>query len=228
MRVLLVEDEVALAEAIAASLKKENYTVDVSYDGLDGLDQGLTGIYDVILLDIMLPKMNGVEVLRELRREKIITPVIMLTAKSTIDDKLNSFETGADDYITKPFHTKELIARIRAVSRRKGEIEDAVIKFGDLALDTKLCEISCIETGQSMKLSAKEFQMLEYMLKNKRQVITKEQFIEKVWGFESDAEYNSVEVYISFIRKKMSFIGCTTKIKAVRGIGYVLEEQKDD
>ncbi|MBO5418201.1 MAG: response regulator transcription factor [Clostridia bacterium] len=228
MRVLLVEDEVALAEAVAASLKKENYTVDVSYDGLDGLDQGLTGIYDVILLDIMLPKMNGVEVLRELRREKIITPVIMLTAKSTIDDKLNSFETGADDYITKPFHTKELIARIRAVSRRKGEIEDAVIKFGDLALDTKLCEISCIETGQSMKLSAKEFQMLEYMLKNKRQVITKEQFIEKVWGFESDAEYNSVEVYISFIRKKMSFIGCTTKIKAVRGIGYVLEEQKDD
>ena len=228
MRVLLVEDEVALAEAIAASLKKENYTVDVSYDGLDGLDQGLTGIYDVILLDIMLPKMNGVEVLRELRREKIITPVIMLTAKSTIDDKLNSFETGADDYITKPFYTKELIARIRAVSRRKGEIEDAVIKFGDLALDTKLCEISCIETGQSMKLSAKEFQMLEYMLKNKRQVITKEQFIEKVWGFESDAEYNSVEVYISFIRKKMSFIGCTTKIKAVRGIGYVLEEQKDD
>ena len=228
MRVLLVEDEVALAEAVAASLKKENYTVDVSYDGLDGLDQGLTGIYDVILLDIMLPKMNGVEVLRELRREKIITPVIMLTAKSTIDDKLNSFETGADDYITKPFHTKELIARIRAGSRRKGEIEDAVIKFGDLALDTKLCEISCIETGQSMKLIAKEFQMLEYMLKNKRQVITKEQFIEKVWGFESDAEYNSVEVYISFIRKKMSFIGCTTKIKAVRGIGYVLEEQKDD
>ena len=126
MRVLLVEDEVALAEAVAASLKKENYTVDVSYDGLDGLDQGLTGIYDVILLDIMLPKMNGVEVFRELRREKIITPVIMLTAKSTIDDKLNSFETGADDYITKPFHTKELIARIRAVSRRKGEIEDAI------------------------------------------------------------------------------------------------------
>jgi DNA-binding response OmpR family regulator len=228
MRVLLVEDEVALAEAVAASLKKENYTVDVSYDGLDGLDQGLAGIYDVILLDIMLPKMNGVEVLRELRREKVMTPVIMLTAKSTIDDKLNSFETGADDYITKPFHTKELIARIRAVSRRKGEIEDAVIKFGDLGLDTKLCEISCIETGQTMKLSAKEFQMLEYMLKNRRQVITKEQFIEKVWGFDSDAEYNSVEVYISFIRKKMSFIGCTTKIKAVRGIGYVLEEQKND
>jgi DNA-binding response OmpR family regulator len=228
MRILLVEDEHALAEAVATALKKENYTVDVSYDGVDGLDQGMSGIYDVILLDIMLPKMNGVEVLRELRRENIITPVIMLTAKSTLDDKLNSFDLGADDYITKPFQIKELAARIRAVSRRRGEIEDSTMVFGDLCLDTKLCEISCPQTGQTMKLSAKEFQMLEYMMKNRRQVITKEQFIEKVWGFESDAEYNSVEVYISFIRKKMSFIGCTTKIKAVRGLGYLLEEQKDD
>lgn len=225
----MVEDEYALADALAASLKKEKYTVDIAYDGVDGLDQGLAGIYDVILLDIMLPKMNGADVLRELRREKIFTPVIMLTAKSTLEDKLSSFDLGADDYITKPFQFKELLARIRAVSRRQGEITDSVITVGDLALDTRLCEISCTSTGQTMRLSAKEFQLLEYLMKNRRQVITKEQFIEKVWGFESDAEYNSVEVYISFVRKKMNFIGCTSaKIRAVRGIGYVLEEQKDD
>ncbi len=228
MRILLVEDESGLADALAESLCKEHYSVDVSYDGADGLDQGLTGIYDVILLDIMLPKMNGAEVLKELRREKITTPVIMLTARTSLEDKLHSFDLGADDYITKPFQTSELVARIRAVSRRRGEIEESVLKVGDLALDTKLCEISCTATGQSMKLSAKEFQMLEYMMKNSRQVITKEQFIEKIWGFESDAEYNSVEVYISFIRKKMTFIGCTTRIKAMRGLGYRLEEQKDD
>lgn len=228
MRVLLIEDEYALADALAASLKKDNYTVDVSYDGEDGLDQALTGIYDVIVLDIMIPKMNGIEVLRSIRDEKLATPVIMLTAKSTLEDKLRGFDVGADDYITKPFQTKELLARIRAVSRRRGEIEDSVLCVGDLKLDTKLCEISTDSSGQTMQLSAKEFQMLEYMMKNRRQVITKEQFIEKVWGYESDAEYNSVEVYVSFLRKKMSFIGCTTRIRAVRGVGYILEEQKDD
>ena len=227
MRVLLVEDEYALADALAESLKKEHYTVDLAYDGENGLDQALSGIYDIIILDIMLPKMNGMEVLRRVRDEKITTPVIVLTAKDTLEDKLRGFDAGADDYLTKPFQTKELLARLKAISRRRGVIEETVLSFGDLRLDTGLCEISSGTTGQTMKLSAKEFQMLEYMMMNRRQVITKEQFIEKIWGYESDAEYNSVEVYVSFLRKKMNFVGCTTKIRAVRGIGYILEESKE-
>lgn len=227
MRILLVEDEYALADALAESMKKDHYTVDLAYDGESGMDQALTGIYDVIILDIMLPKMNGLDVLRKIRSEKITTPVIILTAKGTLEDKLHGFDTGADDYITKPFQTKELLARIKAVSRRRGEIEETVLTFGDLRLDTGLCEISAEATGLTMKLSAKEFQMLEYLMMNRRQVITKEQFIEKIWGYESDAEYNSVEVYVSFLRKKLSFIGCKTRIRAVRGIGYILEEPKE-
>lgn len=225
MRLLLVEDEHALAEALAASLKKENYTVDISFDGADGLDQALTGIYDVIVLDIMLPKMNGIEVLKNLRAEKIQTPVLMLTAKSELEDKIEGLDSGADDYLTKPFQLKELLARLRAVSRRKGEMEESLLSFGDLFLDTKQCEISCKNTTKTMKLGLKEFQLLEYMLRNKNQIITKEQIVEKVWGFDSEAEYNSAEVYVSFTRKKINFIGSKVKIKAVRGVGYTLEEK---
>lgn len=227
MRILLVEDEYALADALAESLKKEHYTVDLSYDGESGLDQALTGIYDVMVLDVMLPKINGLEVLRRIRREKITTPVLILTAKDSLEDKLRGFEMGADDYLTKPFQTRELLARIKALTRRRGVIEETVLSYGDLLLDTGLCEIRSEKTGQAMKLSAKEYQMLEYMMMNRRQVITKEQFIEKIWGYESDAEYNSVEVYVSFLRKKMNFVGCSTKIRSVRGVGYILEESKE-
>lgn len=227
MRILLVEDEYALADALAESMKKEHYTVDLSYDGESGLDQALTGIYDVMVLDVMLPKINGLEVLRRIRREKITTPVLILTAKDSLEDKLRGFEMGADDYLTKPFQTRELLARIKALTRRRGVIEETVLSYGDLLLDTGLCEIRSEKTGQAMKLSAKEYQMLEYMMMNRRQVITKEQFIEKIWGYESDAEYNSVEVYVSFLRKKMNFVGCSTKIRSVRGVGYILEESKE-
>jgi len=226
MRLLLVEDEEALAEALATALKKENYSVDIAYDGGYGLDCALSDIYDVIVLDIMLPVMDGIEVLKNLRSSNISTPVIMLTAKTELDAKLLSFDYGADDYLTKPFLTQELVARIRAVTRRKGEIQSSIITCGNLSLDTKVCEISCEETGQKMQLSSKEFQMLEYFMNNPRQVISKEQFIDKVWGYDSNAEYNSVEVYISFLRKKLQFIGSNAKIRAVRGVGYLIEEEK--
>lgn len=224
MRVLVVEDEYSLADALREILKKEKYTVDISTDGADGLDQALTGIYDAIILDVMLPEMNGFQVLNSLRKARVETPVLMLTAKSEIDDKVKGLDYGADDYMTKPFQTKELLARLRAITRRKGEIESNVIEFGDLQLNTNVGEISCSKTGKSMKLGVKEFQLLEFMLKNKNQIITKEQIVEKLWGLDSDSEYNNAEVYVSFTRKKIKFIGSKVIIKAVRGLGYVMEE----
>ncbi len=226
MRVLIIEDEYSLADVLRAILKKENYTVDISTDGQDGLYQALTGIYDAVILDVMLPEMNGFEVLEAIRKEGIKTPVLMLTAKSELDDKVKGLDYGADDYMTKPFQTKELLARLRAVTRRKGEIENHVLVFGDLQLNTNLGEISCMATGKSMKLGAKEFQLLEFMLKHKNQIVTKEQIVEKLWGLESDSEYNNAEVYVSFTRKKIKFIGSKVMIKAVRGLGYTLEENK--
>lgn len=225
MRVLIVEDEYALADVLKATLEHENYTVDISGDGEDGLEQGLTGIYDIIILDVMLPKMNGFKVLEQLRKEKITSHVVMLTAKSELDDKVKGLDCGADDYMTKPFQTRELLARLRAVSRRKGEIEeDRVLRFGDIELDLKSCELSNLNTGAAIKLGAKEFQLLEYLMRNSTQILTREQIAEKIWGFDSDAEYNNVEVYISFLRKKISFIDAKSRIKAVRGVGYILEE----
>ena len=225
MRVLIVEDEYALADVLKATLEHENYTVDIASDGEDGLEQGLTGIYDIILLDVMLPKMNGFSVLEKLRKEKITSHVVMLTAKSELDDKVRGLDCGADDYMTKPFQTRELLARLRAVSRRKGELsDDRVLRFADIELDTKSMELTNAKTGASIKLGAKEFQLLEYLLRNSSQILTREQIAEKIWGFDSDAEYNNVEVYISFLRKKINFIGAACRIKAVRGVGYIMEE----
>lgn len=224
MRILLIEDEFNLADALSASLKKENYIVDITYDGKSGLQEAFTNIYDVIILDIMLPNMNGFEVLRNLRKKNIHTPVLILTAKSELDDKVYGLESGADDYLTKPFQTKELIARVRAISRRKGEIEKDEVIFCDLELDIKKCEIRSKGTMEKIKLGAKEFQLLKYLLDNKNQIVTREQIVEKIWGFNNDAEYNNVEVYISFLRKKINFIEANVKIKAVRGVGYTLEE----
>ena len=225
MRVLIVEDEYALADVLKATLEHENYTVDIASDGEDGLEQGLTGIYDIILLDVMLPKMNGFSVLEKLRKEKITSHVVMLTAKSELDDKVKGLDCGADDYMTKPFQTRELLARLRAVSRRKGELsDDRVLRFSDIELDTKSMELTNAKTGASIKLGAKEFQLLEYLLRNSSQILTREQIAEKIWGFDSDAEYNNVEVYISFLRKKINFIGAACRIKAVRGVGYIMEE----
>lgn len=229
MRILIVEDEYSLADVLAAALQKENYMVDKAYDGEDGLLQAMTGIYDAILLDIMLPKQNGYEVLRKLRQDKIQTPVLLLTAKSELDDKIKGLDFGADDYLTKPFEIRELLARIRAITRRQGNyIETSVLHFGDLELNIKQCSITNAATLKSVQLGAKEFQLLELFLKNKNQIITREQIAEKIWGYDSNAEYNNVEVYISFTRRKMNFIGVSARIKAVRGIGYLLEMPKEE
>jgi len=227
MRVLLVEDEKSLSEALVTILSKNNFIVDTAYDGDEGLDAAQSGIYDVIVLDVMLPKKNGFDILKTIRSNKVTTPVIMLTAKNSLKDKCMGFDLGADDYLTKPFMASELMMRIKAVSRRKGEIDDFIVNVGDLSLNTKNAILTCTSTEKTMQLSAKEYQMMEYMMKNNGSIISKENFLEKIWGYESDAEYNSVEVYISFLRKKLNFLGCQVKIKAVRGIGYLLSEDND-
>lgn len=227
MRILIIEDEYALVDAIRESLTRENYIVDVSYNGECGLEKALTGIYDVIVLDLMLPKMNGLEVLKNIRLEKIQSYVIILTAKGELDDKVKGLDKGADDYMTKPFHIKELLARLRAFSRRHSDIKDNILSFGNLKLDLKICEISNMESSQSMVLSGKEFALMEFLFRNKNQIVSREQITERIWGYENDSQYNNVEVYLSFIRKKIKFLDANIRIKAVRGLGYILEEIND-
>ena len=223
MRILVIEDEVQLADAVSEILKRNKYFVDTVYDGADGLDYALTGVYDCILLDVMLPKMNGFEVLSNLRQEKISTPVIMLTAKSEVEDKITGLDGGADDYITKPFNTNELLARIRATTRRKGElVDDNCISFENLKLMKNSCSIAHGEND--IKLSLKEFQIMELLISNPHRILPKERIIEKIWGYESDVEYNNIEVYISFLRKKLSTMCSDIQIKTARGIGYSLEK----
>ena len=218
MRILIVEDEVRLAEALVQIFMKEKYSADACYDGVSGLDNALTGIYDVIVLDIMLPKMNGLEVLRTLRANKIKTPVILLTAKDEVSDKVTGLDIGADDYLTKPFYTEELLARIRSLGRRNSDVIcDNILSF----LNISTYELMCGE--KSVKLGLKEFNIMELLIKNGARILSKETLIEKIWGYESDAEYNNVEVYISFLRKKLSHIKSKVIIKTVRGVGYCLE-----
>lgn len=223
MRVLIVEDEFSLADTISDRLKEEGYTVNIAYDGNQGYLQAVSGIYDVIILDIMLPKMDGFTALTKIRAAEIFTPVLIFTAKSELDDKVYGFDCGADDYLTKPFEMKELLARVRALSRRRGEIDLSVLTYGDLQVNVNSCEINCTTTNQSMKLGAKEYLIIEYLMHNQKQIVSREQIAEKIWGFDNDAEYNKVEVYLSFLRKKIKFIGSTVKIKVIRGIGYCLE-----
>lgn len=221
MRLLIVEDEVGLAEALAAILRKEKYAVDVSYDGLSGLENALSGVYDCILLDIMLPKMNGVEVLKNIRNEKIETPVLLLTAKSEVNDKIQGLDAGADDYLTKPFVKGELLARIRALTRRKGTVIESNPHFGDVTLNLRKCELSC--GTASVLLGRKEFQMMEMLISAGGQIVTKELFVQKIWGYDDDTEYNNVEVYISFLRKKLQLLNSTVQIRTRRGVGYCLD-----
>lgn len=225
MRILIVEDEIRLAQALVQIFIKNKYAADAVYDGISGLDYALSNVYDVILLDIMLPKLDGIEVLKRLRKERIATPVLLLTAKDEIEDKVNGLDSGADDYLTKPFSTKELLARIRAMSRRRGEVTDETLHFCGTCLDLKTSELSA--GGHSIKLPLKEFQIMELLLASGKKIVTKEHIIEKVWGFESLTEYNNVEVYISFIRKKLACIHSDMEIKTARGIGYFLEESHD-
>ncbi|MBR0089472.1 MAG: response regulator transcription factor [Clostridia bacterium] len=224
MRILVVEDEIHLAEALAQILKKNNYTVDVSNDGEDGLDNALSGIYDVIVLDIMLPKMNGLDVLENIRSEGFDTPVILLTAKNEISDKVRGLDSGADDYLAKPFNTEELLARIRALGRRRGEIvaNTNPISFADITLNTQTLQLT--SGANEITLTLKESELLEHLMLHKGLVCSKEQIIEKLWGFDSEAEANHVEVYISFLRKKLTFVHSKAAINTVRGVGYTLVE----
>lgn len=224
MRILVVEDEYALADALAAILKKEHYSVDISNDGESGLENALTGMYDCIILDIMLPKMNGLDVVLHLRENRLETPVLLLTAKSETEDKIKGLDYGADDYLTKPFSTGELLARVRAMTRRKGTIVDINPSYGDIVLDIKRSELMC--NGNSIVLSRKEFQMMEMLISNSGQIVTKELFVKKVWGYDDDSEYNNVEVYISFLRKKLQTLHSCVNIKTRRSIGYCLDGAK--
>ncbi|MDE7104264.1 MAG: response regulator transcription factor [Ruminococcus sp.] len=222
MKILVVEDEIQLADALSELLKRNMYSVDTFYNGIDGLDNALTGVYDCIILDIMLPRMNGLEVLSNLRAEKISTPVLLLTARSEIDDKIKGLDYGADDYLTKPFVTGELLARVRALTRRKGELVDEnKFEYNNLILHKNTCSISC--DGNDMKLSLKEYYIMEMLIANHGQILPKERIIEKIWGSESDIEYNNIEVYISFLRKKIASVSAPVQIKTARGIGYFLE-----
>ena len=225
MKILIIEDEKPLAFALNEILTKNHYLADCVYDGEDGLEHALSGIYDVILLDIMLPKMNGFQVLSQLREEKVSTPVIMLTAKAEVDDKVKGLDYGADDYLTKPFETKELLARIRAVTRRKEPFVSEELTFGNLTLDKTNLKIT--STLKEIKVSLKEYLILELLIKNTGHVISKEQFIERIWGFDFEGEYNIIEVYISFVRKKLKSIRSNVKIAVIRGLGYTLERAND-
>jgi DNA-binding response OmpR family regulator len=225
MRVLLAEDEKRMAAALAALLRQEKYDVDHMADGASALMALESGIYDIAVLDVMMPEMNGFEAARRARAKGVKTPILMLTAKSELDDKITGLDAGADDYLTKPFQTKELLARLRALGRRSASFQDGSLHYGDLSLDTAKATLLCTSTGQSVRLSEKELRILEYMFAGKGQILTREQLAVKIWGYESDAEYNNVEVYMSFTRKKLAFVGSNVEIKAVRGLGYALREK---
>lgn len=222
MRILLVEDEKRMAQALCEILRLEKYDVDHYADGLDGLEAIEDEIYDIIILDVMLPGMNGYEIARKARQSGVRTPILMLTAKAELDDKVTGLDSGADDYLTKPFMTKELLARLRALGRRNIGTPDGTLSFGDISLDTTTLTLSCVTNGQSVRLSEKEFHILEYLIANGGRILTREQLAVKIWGYESDAEYNNVEVYMSFTRKKLAFVETKAEIKAVRGVGYEL------
>lgn len=222
MRILIVEDEIPLAEALTQILKKNNYTVDAVNDGESGLDNALSNIYDLIILDIMLPKMDGISILKNIRVEGLSTPVILLTARGEITDKVIGLDSGADDYLAKPFASEELLARIRALSRRKGEVlQDNSLKFGDLQLNPSTLKLT--KGSKEIKLILKESQLLELLIMRKNLASSKELIIEKLWGFDSEVEHNHVEVYISFLRKKLTYLNSKVTINTVRGVGYILE-----
>lgn len=222
MRILLAEDEKDLSKALCAVLKHNNYSVDPVFNGQDALDYGLCENYDAIILDIMMPKKNGLEVLFELRKQGVDTPVIILTAKSETEDKILGLDTGADDYLTKPFSMGELLARIRALTRRKSEFMPNLLTTGNLSLNRETFELSVGDN--SLRLGNKEFQMIELLMNSPGRLISTEQFMERIWGYETEAEINVVWVYISYLRKKLSSLGANVEIKAVRGVGYTLEE----
>lgn len=222
MKLLLVEDEKQLSEALQQILIKNKYTVDAVYNGDEGLDYALTGVYDVIILDIMLPKLNGIEILKMIRKRKISTPVILLTAKGSVEDKILGLDSGADDYLPKPFSPDELLARLRALTRRNGDfINENILEFSDIKLNLSTYDMEV--NDNSIILTQKEFEILKYFMQRPKLVVSKDDLITKLWGFDSDIEHNNIEVYISFLRKKLAYVESNVKITTIRRVGYRLE-----
>ena len=222
MRILVVEDEVRLASTLKDLLEMNGYAADVCHDGESGLDNALSGIYDVMILDVMLPRLDGFAVLRRLRASGNATPVLMLTARSEVTDRIEGLDCGADYYLTKPFEPRELLACIRALTRRQPELRNTDrLEYGDLTLDKIAFTLSC--GSRNVRLSRKEFDMMELLMLNRNVVLTKESLLVKIWGYESDAEDNNVEVYISFLRKKLDHLHSRVKIRTIRMVGYLLE-----
>ena len=224
MRILLAEDERSLSRAVFALLEKNNYSADAVYDGAEALEYLAAENYDAVILDIMMPKMDGLTVLRKLRERGSHVPVLMLTAKSEVEDKVAGLDTGANDYLTKPFATAELLARIRAMTRTQNTQTDSRLSFGNVVLDQTTFELSA--PGGSIRLANKEYQMIELLMRNPRQVIPTERFLEKIWGYDSDVEINVVWVSISYLRKKLAALHANVQIKATRNTGYSLEEKQ--
>ena len=222
MRILIVEDEVRLASTLQDLMEMNGYSADICHDGESGLDNALSGIYDMIILDVMLPKMDGFTLLRSLRNAGNAIPVLMLTARSEVADRVEGLDCGADYYLTKPFAPKELLACIRALTRRQPELQQAdTLEYGDLTLDKNLFALFCGD--RSVRLSRKEFHLMELLMRNREVVLTKETLLLKLWGYESDAEDNHVEVYVSFLRKKLAHLHSVVRIKTIRMVGYCLE-----
>lgn len=224
MRLLLAEDEKALAKALKAILERSNYSVDAVYDGEAALEYMAAGNYDGIILDIMMPKKDGLTVLKEIRKKGSKIPVLLLTAKGEVDDKVEGLDAGANDYLTKPFHAKELLARLRAMTRVQMESEDSQLKAGNVTLDRATFELTTPKG--SIRLANKEYQMMEFLMSNPGHLISSEPFFEKIWGYDSEAELNVVWVYLSNLRKKLSSLDADIQIRATRNAGYSLEELK--
>ena len=222
MNLLIVEDEKRLAEALEQILLEQKYMVDTVHDGAEGLDYAISGIYDCIILDIMLPTMNGFDICLELRRRKITTPVLMLTAKDTITDKVRGLDAGADDYMTKPFSAEELLARVRVLTRRRGEVILDEVKYSDITLHIDQSKLSCSRSSKSIHLNFKECEMLKIFLSRPGVIISKQELITKIWGYDSDAGDNNVEAYISFLRKKLTFVESEVEILSAKKLGYKL------
>lgn len=222
MRILLAEDERSLSRAVAALLEKNNYSVDAVYDGAEALDYLAAGNYDALILDIMMPKMDGLTVLKTIRSQGNTIPVLMLTARAEVDDKVAGLDSGANDYLTKPFSTKELLARIRAMTRGTAQVS-SMLTLGNISLDQTAFTLS--SPSGSFRLANKEYQMMELLLRNPRQLIPAERFLEKIWGYDSDTEQNVVWVYISYLRRKLTALEANVQIRAVRNAGYILEEK---
>ncbi len=224
MKILIIEDEYNLADAIKSILVEERYDVEINTDGEIGLDNALSGIYDLIILDVMLPHINGFEILKKIREEKIEVKVIMLTARNSIDDKMQGFQGGADDYLTKPFYMEELLARVNLqLRKRSGNIDNKKLEVGDIALDVSKLELISLKTGESINVIGKEFQLLELFMHHPNQVLEKEQIFTKIWGYDSESDMNTLEAYISFLRKKLRLLSSCIMIKSIRNIGYKFE-----